>query len=497
MHGRRLPGPTTSGAVFCRQVFAAPARPPCAGIAWAAVTAIGAWTRALPRRYGKRTLALLALILAVGLGLRAYAVVAPVASPADDSRAYFALSKALYEEGSYGGPGFRDASDWSPGAPLLYAVAFYATGGAREGTARIVEALLGVAAILVVFLLGLRLGGRAVGLMAALATAVYPPFIHSTGELMSEPVAIFTLPAAILAFLWAGDRERWSAWLVPGLLFGFTALVRPEYLLVSFAFVILAAVRTVASPRRGWDDAAGSRDWRGGALAAVTLLLALLVPIVPWTVRNAVVLDRVVPISTGGGKALYVGTYLPADGEYQKVKALLVERFQGRDLDPHSEQLDRVDPTPLFDRVAARYPELTRDAALGKIGKQNFSDYFGADPGGYLAMTARKVGRIWGSGVGEAMSSAPGRAIQIVLVLLGLAGLVLLALRRYWLELAVLATPALLVTAVGAVSLAAPRRNEVLMTLVFPLAALALSTCRSAISSGGRWSPSQASSPQS
>ena len=41
-------------------------------------------------------------------------------------------------------------------------------------------------------------------------------------------------------------------------------------------------------------------------------------------------------------------------------------------------------------------------------------------------------------------------------------------------ELAALATPILLVTAVGAASLAAPRRNEVLMTLVFPLAALAL-----------------------
>ena len=90
----------------------------------------------------------------LGLGLRAYGVVKPVANPADDSHAYYALSKALYEEGSYGGPEFRDSSDWSPGAPLLYAASFYATGGAREGTARIVEALLGVAAILVVFLLG-------------------------------------------------------------------------------------------------------------------------------------------------------------------------------------------------------------------------------------------------------------------------------------------------------------------------------------------------------
>ena len=97
----------------------------------------------------------------VGLGARAYVVVNPVANPADDSHAYYALAKALYEEGSFGGPEFRDSSDWSPGAPLLYAAGFYATGGAREGTARIVEALLGVAAILVVFALGRRLGEAA------------------------------------------------------------------------------------------------------------------------------------------------------------------------------------------------------------------------------------------------------------------------------------------------------------------------------------------------
>ncbi|HEY4779972.1 MAG TPA: hypothetical protein VIH47_10310, partial [Solirubrobacterales bacterium] len=112
------------------------------------------WIRALPKRFGKKTLIALALIAVVGLGARAYVVVKPVANPADDSHAYYALSKALYEEGSFGGPSFHDSSDWSPGAPLLYAGSFYATGGAREGTARIVEALLGVAAILVVFLLG-------------------------------------------------------------------------------------------------------------------------------------------------------------------------------------------------------------------------------------------------------------------------------------------------------------------------------------------------------
>ena len=453
--------------------------------------------RALPERHGRRTLLLLAAIAALGLLVRAYVVVNPVENPGDDSRAYFALSKALYAEGSFGGPEFRDPSDWSPGAPLLYAAAYFLTGGAREGTARIVEALCGVAAIFVVFALGRRLaraaamppGARradAVGLLAAFAVAVYPPFIHSTGELMSEPPAILTLPAAVLAFLWAAEQERLRAWLLPGLLFGLTAMLRPEYLLVGIAFAALAALRVGLA-----------RGWRPGLAAVALAALAIALPILPWTVRNAVVLDRVVPISTGGGKALYVGTFLPGDGEYQRVKSLLAKRYLGRDLAPRSPELDAVDPRPLFDRVAERHPQLPRDAALGRVGKENLSKFLGEDPLGYAAMTARKVCRMWSSGVGEAMSSGPGRVVQVLIVLAGIAGLALLGARRRWWELAALALAPLLVTAVGAASLAAPRRNEVLMALVFPLAALALASAAAAISSARRWSPEQASSPPS
>jgi hypothetical protein len=461
------------------------------------LTALAKWIRALPQRYGKRTLIALGAIALLGLVVRAYVVVEPVEHPGDDSRAYYALSKALYEEQSFGGPEFEDSSDWSPGAPFLYAASFYATGGAREGTARIVEALLGVATILVVFALGWRLGGRDrgrwVGLFAAFAVAVYPPFIHSTGVIMSEPPAMLTLPAAVLAFLWAGDRGGTWPWLAPGFLLGLTAMFRPEYLLVGAAFVVLAAVQA------GWRSGWGSKlDWRSGLASGAVLLIALILPILPWTVRNLVVLDKVVPISTGGGKALYVGTYLPADGEYQRVKAILAERYLSPGLSKFSPtNLDAIDPAPLFDEVAGQRSDLPRDEALGAIGKENFEKYFDEDPWGYLAMTVRKVGRMWSSGVGEAMSSTAGRVVQVLLVLLGLAGFLLLGLRRRWWELVALATPIVLVTAVGAVSLAAPRRNEVLMTLVFPLAGLALSSGLAAISSARKWSPEQASSQPS
>lgn len=435
-------------------------------------------------RHGRTSVLLLALILAVGFGLRMDQVVNPLADPGDDAFAYRALAESLYEEGSFGGSEFETPSDWSPGAPLLYAGAYYLTGGVRDGVGRGVQAVLGTAAILIVYLLTLRLTpSRPAALIGAGLVAVYPPFIHSTGALMSEPPALFTLPAAVLAFIWADSRGSGWAWALPGLLFGLTALIRPEYLFVALAFTLFVLIRR-------WL-AKGARP----ALAATAVFFAaVLLPIVPWTVHNYVQLDRIVPISTGSGKALYVGTNLPADGEYQRVKSDLHERFTGERLEPGSDALDDVDPVPLFDRVAAQYPELSRDAALGRVGRENLNDYLADDPVGYAGMTVRKVWRMWSSGIGEAMSSTPGRFVQVTLVLAGLAGLATLAWRRRW-EAIAMGLPILLVSAIGAATLAPPRRNEILMTLILPLAAIAFAEGAAWLSGSRRAEPATTLNP--
>ncbi|MGK2931732.1 MAG: phospholipid carrier-dependent glycosyltransferase, partial [Solirubrobacterales bacterium] len=356
--------------------------------------------QAVVQTHGKRTLIALAIIVAIGFGLRFNMVINPLTEPGDDALVYRALAETLYEEQSYGGTVVDAASDWSPGAPLIYAGSYYLTGGVRDGVGRGVEALMGTAAIVLAYLLALRLSRRrSAALVAAAFVAAYPPFIHSVGHLMTEPAAIFTLPAAVLAFLWAdGRRSPWS-WLLPGFLLGMTVLIRPEYLAVAFLFGLLLVVR--AWRAAGPDTTA---KLKRTALVAVAFAAAIFVPIIPWTVHNYVVLDRFVPLTTGGGKATFTGTYLPADGEYQGVKAELYEKYTGIELDRYSEELEEVKPEPLFDREAERYPELSRDAALGKIGKENFEKYLKDDPVGYAGMTVRKVGRMWGTGIGEAMS---------------------------------------------------------------------------------------------
>ena len=358
--------------------------------------------RALPERYGRVTLILLLAILALGFGLRAYRVVEPLATPGDDAHAYYALSKALYTEGSYGGPEFDDASDWSPGAPLLYAAAFYATGGAREGTARIVELLLGMAAIVVVFLLGTadRLRRRRdwspPSRSPSTRPSSTPPAPSTASRWRSSPCRPRSSPSSGPA-----ERERLRAWLLPGLLFGVTAMARPEYLLVGAAFVVLAAIRVgrarglAAGPRR--RGAACSSGWRSRSCpgrSATSSSSTAPCRSRPAAARPSTSAPTCRPTAnTSGSRRCWSSATSTAAST------------------PDSEALEAVDPTPLFNRVADRYPDLPRDQALGKIGKEDFSKYFGEDPVGYLAMTARKVGRMWSSGVGEAMSidRRPGR----------------------------------------------------------------------------------------
>ena len=413
----------------------------------------------------------LILICLAGGALRAYKVVEPNPVPGDDAHAYYALATSLYEDGTFGGPDFNNASDWSPGAPLLYAALFKATGGPREGSIRALQALIGLASILVAFALGRRLASRRgspqlTGLLAATGVAFYPPFIHSTGAAMSEPLAVLLLGCSLLALLWARDRSLRASpllgWLLPGLLFGLLALTRPEYMAVGIAMALVIA----------WAQA-DSRISHG-ILSATLFLVAMALPILPWTAHNLNKLDRLVPISTGSGKALFTGTFMPGDGDYQRTKAILAREQLGVDLEPGSKELDAIEPRPLFDEVASRYPDMPRDDALGKIGRRQLEEALSERPIDYAAMTSRKVWRMWSNGQGAAMRSLPGRTIQVLLVLAALAGLVLLIRRRSWFQAAICAIPLGVITAVGAVTLASDRRGQVLMIIILPLAALAI-----------------------
>jgi hypothetical protein len=279
--------------------------------------------------------------------------------------------------------------------------------------------------------------------------------IFFTGKLMSEPLATLTLTGAVLSSFWAGDPGRHKlAWALPGVLLGLTAFARPEYLAFVVVFALFALIR-------------------GRLLGAGILVLAFALPILPWTLHVSSAEGRFVPISTGGGKALFIGTYLPGDGLHLDVKRELLRRYEGRENVPVSE-LSRISMTPLLNRVAEKYPDLERDAALQKIGRENAQRYLTEQPLDFAGMVAGKMWHMW-HGSGAAGRSTYGTVFQFTALILGLAGLVLLALRRRY-EVLLIAALLLGITVVGGLLLAGTRRNVTLMPLVMTLAGVTAAT---------------------
>ncbi len=431
--------------------------------------------KGLAARNGGRIglLALLAVLL-LGLGLRlgeAWDGRAPVY----DAQAYAVLAGNLE-----GGSGFtlgreatQPASNYSPGLPLFVAGLYAVSGGVHEQLARLVLALIGALSVLFAYLIGRRLvrppsnpplpsevgwRGVAPALIGAFVVAIYPALLEYQGMLMSEPPAATLLSGGVLAALWAWDAGRWR-WLLPGVLFGALALTRPEYL------AIAGLVALVVFAREARDD------WRASMVRAAIFLLGLVVIVAPWTIRNAAALDRFVPISTGGGQVLFAGTYLPSDGDPEKVGAEVVA--ENPDLF-HPQDAERLRLEQILARLAAdRYPGMESDQALSKMGKEQLWDDISEEPVEYAGFVATKVWRIWSHGPRDVMREPVWEAVHWLLVGFGLAGLALLAWQRRW-EALLIGTTFLAITLVSALLVASPRRVLVLVPLLASLAAASL-----------------------
>ena len=453
------------------------------------------------RNGGRAGLATLALILLLGLGLRvneAWDGRAPIF----DAAAYATIAANLdHDQGfTLGNSATQPASNYSPGLPLFVAGIYKLSGGVHERLARVVLALLGTLTVLFTYLLGRRLAGPAAGLIAAAAIAIYPALLEYQGMLMGEPLAATLLSGAVLAVLWA-DHPRQShpargssrgsggpagspravldppaprhplvRWLIPGILLGALALVRPEYIGVTLL------VSLVVLLRHGWRGR--SQTW----VQALLVLAGVAVIVVPWTVRNAIALDRVVPVSTGGGQVLFAGTYLPSDGDPENVGVEVVERHPEL-FGPHAVQQLRLEQ--ILARLAAqRYPGMETDRALSKMGKERLWNDVSEEPLEYAGFVAKKIARIWSHGPREVMHEPGWELLHWALLVFGLAGLIVLALRRRW-EALLIAAIFLAITAISALLVASPRRVLVMMPLLTALAGVGVVACRDSLAR--RW----------
>jgi hypothetical protein len=301
------------------------------------------------------------LLVALALVVRLAAV--PAGSDFElrgDSADYDRYARSI--AGGHGYPeqvfGHRPGADRPPLYPYVLGAA-YAVSGDRRGAAIALQALLGTAAVALIGLIAWRLWGRRAGIAALALGAVYVPLVAIGMVLLTETLFVALELGAVAAALEhtrSARRLRWAV--LAGVLAGLAALTRGNglVLLVPLAAAAYAGGRShvpVASRRQA-------------LVPPAVLLAAAALTIAPWTIRNAVVVHELVPVSTETGYNV-AGAYSaftdrhPGDWIPPQFLPRYRDRFAHR---PDQVALDR-DMTRDGLRYAASHPVYT----LGLTGR--------------------------------------------------------------------------------------------------------------------------------
>jgi 4-amino-4-deoxy-L-arabinose transferase-like glycosyltransferase len=180
-------------------------------------------------------------------------------------------------------------------------------GGHDYFAHRLTGGVCGTVTVVLIGLLGRRIGGPRLGIVAAITAAIYPILIVADGSLLSESLYGALIAGSLLLAYRLVDRPTTGRAVALGLTIGLATLTREEaLLLVVLLFLPLAGYPRVFFRRRVPLRLMG------------IAFLATAVIVVPWMIRNTAEFHRPVSVSTGNGAVLaganchatYHGKYL-------------------------------------------------------------------------------------------------------------------------------------------------------------------------------------------
>lgn len=376
----------------------------------------------LPPLSTKLALVLLVVITVAGGALRLHrAADAPPRISADQT-AYMKIAGDLRRQHTYGVLQDGDPLHWSPGAPVLFAVAQKLGGdrvsqGPDSRSARTAEALVGTATILAAAWLGWLLIGPLGGVLVAAFLAFYPPALPASQVLVSEPIGALTVTVAAALLVLAMRRGGLGWFALAGAGFGVASLARPDVAPIA-ALTLLAAGLLTVRP-----------SWKGRSLLVGAAAVGMILAVAPWTLVASRMADELVPITRGSNTALMMGTYVAADGTVSGLKYDQSNRVRLRYARMAGVRTWKLPGAETIDTlVSARSGD--RDTRVGAQVRANLKDCLLHSQLDCAAMQVRKLGRMWGgpftSGQGVAGAS---RAWHIVLVLAAWLGLLVAVAR--------------------------------------------------------------------
>lgn len=418
----------------------------------------------------------LAVVLLIGGGIRYHQSTHPVAKISADAQSYTNIAQNLARNGTYTGRSERgpvtakawqrgkvQALHWPPATPHVFALAYAVTPGAdpndREDVAVLhtTQFVISTATILVAFLLGWVLAGPWAGVVTAAIVALYPPLAWGPSTLLSEPLGALLVTAAFtaVALAWRSGRRSW--WALGGALLGGVMLTRTDLMFVP-AFLAVLALCVLGS----------TVSWKRGLQSAALLVAGCVVVVLPWTIQASRTAEAFVPVTTGGGSALFVGTYLPGNGSTFDMKFAMLDEIIAKHPSYANRHYTTIPAQVVLDDVAKRRRWLERDEALSAAARENLRTYALGQPVAFAKMMLFKVGKMWTRYArgGATATKVVWTVVHLLIVGLATVGLLWGIVRRRDLALVSILIALATGTAVHMLAVAHGRYNLPLMPIL-------------------------------
>jgi len=194
------------------------------------------------------------------------------------------------------GDGFRDPS-YPLITPPLYAVCIAASWqlfGKTQTPIILSQILIDSATTVVVYIIVLAIFGEMAGVICGTLLAIYPFLIYPT--LYIGPESYFTFLFALFVFLMihALRQNDWRYFGAAGLVLGAATMMRGTTQFLPFFLMLVSPIFMRVQRRFIF----------GFLVLALTFSLALL----PWTIRNKIVLDSIIPVASAGALVFLWGS---------------------------------------------------------------------------------------------------------------------------------------------------------------------------------------------
>lgn len=223
----------------------------------------------------------IATALALGLALRLMFVV-HTPRIAGDTLIYGDIAKNWMQHGVYG---FSQTASGPvptlirlPGYPMFLALCFAVFGADHYRAVMVVQCLIDLATCLLVADLARRLFGRRAGMVVLWLAALCPFTANYVAAPLTETLSLLCIAVAF----WGMERWRsaglgwnWRLWAIAAAL-AYAVLLRPEQGLLAAAVI----------PAMLWMELRARKDGLSAAVPVLVAAVCVVLPLVPWTVRN-------------------------------------------------------------------------------------------------------------------------------------------------------------------------------------------------------------------